>query len=126
MVRREVSISNYTMSVLSVSCLRVEDESTIPGGGVIQAADETLYVAVDPDNKAFYRLVCEYEHGSGAKLFLAKRSHDGMEILKEEDVQHSVTGGKVSHCHPLQLIKGISLAYGGTVRRRRRSACTYR
>ncbi|KAI9151370.1 Serum response factor-binding protein [Paramyrothecium foliicola] len=116
---RALHYYNNTMSLLGVSRLRIEDESSIPSGGVIvawaphgQDADDKMYLAIDPSNQVFYPLVCEYENGSGAKVFLAKSPTDGIEILKSKDVQHSITGGKVSECYPLRLVKGASLTYG--------------
>jgi hypothetical protein len=113
---RALHYYNNTMSVLGVSRLRIEHEAAIPNGGVIvawaphgQDRNDTMYLAVDPDNTFFYPLVCEYENGSGAKIFLAKNPSKGAEMLKSKDIQYSVTGGKVKDCHPLRLVKGASL-----------------
>jgi hypothetical protein len=109
---------NNTMSVLGVSRLRVEDEADIPTGGVVVGFapysydgnyddGSYFYLAVDPHGAVFYLMACQYEDPSlGAKIFLARDPDEGAALLKSEDVQYTVTGGKVTDCSPLMLMEG--------------------
>ncbi|KAF5242897.1 hypothetical protein FOXYS1_15334 [Fusarium oxysporum] len=106
---------NNTMSVLGVSRLRVEEEKTIPNGGVIVAlvpyypddnSDDYYYLAVDPNDQVFYPIVCDYSDGRGSKMFLASDPDGGAELLKSKDLMYTVTGGEVSDCYALALLQG--------------------
>lgn len=109
---------NNTMSVLGVSRLRVEDEEDLPASGVVvgfapYSADGDIddgsffYLAVDPKENFFYLMACEYEDPKlGVKIFLARDPDEGAKTLESEDVQFSVTGGKVKSCEPMTLMQG--------------------
>ncbi|KAH7324936.1 hypothetical protein B0I35DRAFT_425228 [Stachybotrys elegans] len=113
--KRVMHYYNNTMSVVGVSRLRAEEASSIPSTGVVVAlapyegdSDANLYLAVDPQGEVFYPMVCEYKDGTAAKLFLAKDPVIGAQTLASPAVQHSITGGEVSRCSPLELTKGAN------------------
>ncbi|EEY19384.1 conserved hypothetical protein [Verticillium alfalfae VaMs.102] len=106
---------NNSMSAVGVSRLRLDDQENIPSAGVVVAfapyseddkTDDYFYLAVDPNEQVFYLLVCDYEDNSGSKIFLAKDPEDGAAMLMSEDLQYTVTGGKVTGCYPLTLMQG--------------------
>ncbi|KAF7557433.1 hypothetical protein G7Z17_g715 [Cylindrodendrum hubeiense] len=109
---------NNTMSTLGVSRLRVEDVSEIPDSGVVVAwgaydgsdfegGEEYLYLAVDPNDDVYYPIVCDFEDGSGSKIFLASDPEEGPKLLQSEDLIYTVTGGKVTECFAIWLLQGV-------------------
>lgn len=116
---RALHYFNNTMALLGISRLRIGDESDVPEGGILVAwapngrdDDGRMYLAVDTNDKVFYPVVCNYENVAGAKVFLAEDPDRGVQILKNKDIQYSITGGMVKECSPLQLVKSDSLSYG--------------
>ena len=107
---------NNTMSALGVSRLRVEDEKTIPDGGVVFAfvpyyytddkGEDYYYLAVDPYGQVFYPIVCDYSDGAGSKVFVADDPDKGADMLESKDLMFTVTGGAVSRCYPMALVQG--------------------
>lgn len=119
--RRVMHYYNNTMSAVGVSRLRVEDKAQMPTSGVpvalvpytgdsdAQEGEETedyYYLAVDPHENVFYPIVCDFEDGSGSRLFLAEDPVRGVEMLTSEDLMHTVTGGKVSGCYDMVVMQG--------------------
>jgi hypothetical protein len=105
---------NDTMAALGVSRLRVADGSRVPatGAAVVLAPyaedGEAVYVAVDASGDVFYLMLCSFENGDTAKVFLAEDPVEGAATLQSEAVRHTVTGGKVRECYPLSLRQGVS------------------
>lgn len=106
---------NNSMAATGVSRLRLEDETDIPGGGVVVAfapyfpnpdSDDYFHVAIDPNDNIFYPIVCEYADGKGSRMFLAEDPEEGAAMLKNPDLEFTVTGGKVSDCFPMVLQLG--------------------
>ena len=111
-----------TMDAVGVSRLRVASDEEVPVGSVVVAwvprydspdSDEYIYLAVDPEDNAFWPIACDYADGRTPKLFLAKDPSDGIALLMSEEVIYSITGGKVSNCQVISLNQGVRNAARG-------------
>ncbi|KAF2820090.1 hypothetical protein CC86DRAFT_412555 [Ophiobolus disseminans] len=105
---------NNTMSTVGVSRLRTTMVDEIPDTSVYVAmtpfeydTNATILAALDLTGNIFFPVVCTYEDGQSARIFLVNKDiDDGIAMLKSPDVSYSVTNGKVKDCQLLFL--GIS------------------
>ncbi|PHH85143.1 hypothetical protein CDD83_837 [Cordyceps sp. RAO-2017] len=101
-----------TLAAAGVSRLRLQPGYEVPRtaapvvlGLYTSPADpeRSFYLAVDPDGRVLYPIVCDYADGAGPKVFLASDPAEGLKTLESPDVRYSITGGAVSGCYHLQL-----------------------
>ncbi|EON96487.1 hypothetical protein UCRPA7_8026 [Phaeoacremonium minimum UCRPA7] len=108
---------SHTMEAVGVSRLRVSNQQSVPEKGTIVAfiADDSdedtsedggYFAALDPDMNVFYPVLCTYSDGNPARMFLAADPEKGPEILQSEDLEYSITGGKVDKCYTMPLLMG--------------------
>ena len=64
-------------------------------------------IALDKSKQAFYPVYCTYaDKKQPPRLFLVEDAESGVEKLKSEAVEGSLTGAKVSDCALISIVHG--------------------
>ncbi|KPI41669.1 uncharacterized protein AB675_9045 [Cyphellophora attinorum] len=109
------------MSAVGVSRIRTLDRDSIPRGSeeIVWVLAATapgsqvtvpVYYPVDRLGNTFYPVACKYTAESGIydRMFLVRDPVGGVNILTQQNIKYSITGGDVQSCDLLPLIDGAS------------------
>ncbi|KAL9636798.1 MAG: hypothetical protein Q9204_002117 [Flavoplaca sp. TL-2023a] len=97
-----------SMTTYNVSRIRLSEEDQIPLTAQLigfapvdysqDGSDPSIYLAVDTNDGVFFPITCDIQ-GQKSKVFLATDITQGIAMLKEEELQYTVTGGVVEDCY---------------------------